>query len=302
VIVDLGLERTDHAGTVHEGDEASKTRATRRSELELVSGAARALWSLARRPGFAPIEPMFAGVAGRPGSAEGTRPRLDVYVPQGQGGPRPGVTLVHGGGFSMGSRAMKPVRFLARALVDHGFVVLACDYRLAPRATIVDQIDDVAAAVRFTREQGPQFGVDQRRRFVVGFSAGATLALLAAERATLGIAGITSVFGLYDFAELDGVLGGWFRRRVLGDDTPATALRHSILGSGGPAVPLTLLHGMSDTLVPHHQAVALSARRQTLGLPVRLHLYPNAQHAFFNDPSSPAAAAGLRDLMASLGA
>jgi len=40
---------------------------------------------------------------------------------------------VHGGGFTVGSRAMKPMRLLATACRRAGWASLTFDYRLVPR-------------------------------------------------------------------------------------------------------------------------------------------------------------------------
>ena len=49
-------------------------------------------------------------------------------------------------------------------------------------------------------------------------------------------------------------------------------------------VPLTMLHGTEDALVPIEQARELYVSRRAQGLPVELHELEGAPHGFFNTP------------------
>ena len=55
---------------------------------------------------------------------------MDVYMPSGAG-PAPGVLVIHGGGWSGGTRS--EFSGLSRYLATRGYVVASLDYRLAPR-------------------------------------------------------------------------------------------------------------------------------------------------------------------------
>ena len=61
-------------------------------------------------------------------------------------------------------------------------------------------------------------------------------------------------------------------------------------------LPLLLLHGSNDGLVPVEQARQLAAEREGLGLSTRLVIYEGAPHGFFNTPS-PTADVGVRELI-----
>src|SRR5690606_24657302 len=108
-----------------------------------VGALARTLLDLAR-----PVATPIAG-PDRRGVALGPRgPRADLYLPRGAG-PHASVLLVHGGAFLIGSRAMRPVRFLADRLRAAGFAVAATDYRLLLRGArdLDAQVADVRAAL-----------------------------------------------------------------------------------------------------------------------------------------------------------
>lgn len=96
------------------------------------------------------------------------RCRLDVYHPTDRTG-RYVVVWFHGGGLTGGER------FIPSQLTDKGLVVVAVNYRLMPRATIDDCIDDAAAAVAWTFRNIEQYGGDTDKIIVSGHSAGGYL-------------------------------------------------------------------------------------------------------------------------------
>ena len=92
---------------------------------------------------------------------------------------RPCVMWIHGGGLIFGSRTISPRPFLARMLVDRGFVVVSIDHRLAPETKLPSIVEDAEDAWRWIHESGPElFGADPRRVCAAGASAGAYLALI----------------------------------------------------------------------------------------------------------------------------
>ena len=56
--------------------------------------------------------------------------KLDLCRPQGATSPRPGVILIHGGGWSAGDK--RDFDQVCMYLATHGFVAATVDYRLAP--------------------------------------------------------------------------------------------------------------------------------------------------------------------------
>jgi acetyl esterase/lipase len=103
--------------------------------------------------------------------------RLDAYLPGGTTA-RPGVVVVHGGGWTAGSK--DSVDAYAMRLADHGWDAFAVDYRLAPRNRYPAAVEDVRAALGWLDSHATKFGLDPRRLALLGFSAGGNLALEAA--------------------------------------------------------------------------------------------------------------------------
>lgn len=114
-----------------------------------------------------------------PGPA-GAQP-LRIYIPDGAG-PLPVVVYFHGGGFVGGGLSVvdEPVRVLANAV---GAIIVAASYRLAPEHKFPAATDDTFAALRWAAEHAAEFGGDPTRIAVMGDSAGAGLAAVAAQRA-----------------------------------------------------------------------------------------------------------------------
>jgi acetyl esterase/lipase len=204
--------------------------------------------------------------------------------------------LVHGGGFVIGSRRMKAMRFLSSRLVAAGLTVASVDYRLIFRGgRLAEALDDVTAAFDFWRTRAAGTGLDSDRVSLVGLSAGGALAYLAASREP-AVHRLACCFGAYEIEHIDGPLGRLippllFRTRDR-DQWTAGSPAHV----AQPAMPTLLLHGTDDGLIPVQQAERLAATREAQRLPTRLVVYPGAPHGFFNMPST-AAEEGARELI-----
>ncbi len=75
----------------------------------------------------------------------------------------------HGGGLTGGQK------FIPAVLMDHGYVVVAPNYRLIPDVTVTECIDDAAEAVAWVINNIDQYGGDPTKVFVSGHSAGGFL-------------------------------------------------------------------------------------------------------------------------------
>ena len=134
-------------------------RAAMRAQVPLVSGP---LAEIARvedhaLPGGAPVR---------------------VYTPAGAG-PFAGIVYFHGGGFVIGDLDTHDP--LCRQIAARtGAVVCAVDYRRGPEHPFPAAIDDALAAAKWFLARAAALGVDPDRLFVMGDSAGGTLATVTA--------------------------------------------------------------------------------------------------------------------------
>jgi len=114
----------------------------------------------------------------------GTDPaqKMDVYLPTGFTGLRPGVELIHGGGWQAGDKGFYAP--LGRALAARGFVAFSVNYRLTPAAHFPAQADDVQQATRWVRAHAGEYRLDPARLGALGDSAGGHLSLILGTRDT----------------------------------------------------------------------------------------------------------------------
>lgn len=104
----------------------------------------------------------------------------DLYLPRERRRGGPLVVAVHGGQWRFGSRAEWRDSLIVDELTRRGIAVLAVEYRLSIQAPWPAQIDDVRAAVRWARREGPRWSLSGSRIGLLGTSAGGHLASLAA--------------------------------------------------------------------------------------------------------------------------
>lgn len=96
------------------------------------------------------------------------RCKLDVYYPEGAKGC-PVVVWFHAGGLTSGEK------YIPMQLQESGLVVVAVNYRLIPKVSLGECIDDAAEAVAWVFAEVEKFGGDIRKIFVSGHSAGGYL-------------------------------------------------------------------------------------------------------------------------------
>jgi len=101
--------------------------------------------------------------------------QCDVYMPQGRG-PFPGMLIVHGGAWRIGSRVQ--LASIANEFAMHGYTAVAISYRLAPQDKFPAQIHDCQAAVRWMRSHAKDLKIDPDRIGGFGYSAGGHLVAL----------------------------------------------------------------------------------------------------------------------------
>jgi acetyl esterase len=133
-------------------------------------------------PGIETLEVEDRLVAGWEGDPEVA---VRVYRPRSRSGAAPGVLLIHGGGFVLGSVEGEHAR-AATTAIHTGAVVVSVEYRLAPEHPFPAGLHDCYSALVFLTSSAGDLGVDAARVALVGSSAGgglaAATALLARDR------------------------------------------------------------------------------------------------------------------------
>jgi acetyl esterase/lipase len=204
----------------------------------------------------------------------------DLYRPIGAG-PFPAVLLIHGGSWQRGSRS-EMVKF-ARRFAGAGYAVFNVDYRLAPEHRYPAQLDDVRAAFAWLHAHARSLAVDPDRIAVMGYSAGAHLALLLGlaevegaprPRAVVAGAAPSDLTAYPNSPVLAALIGG---SGAALPDRYADASPVSHVSPGDP--PVLLYHGALDGLVDVEQSRRLLEKLHSVGVPAQLLEEPWAGHA-----------------------
>ena len=100
-------------------------------------------------------------------------------IPEGSG-PFAAVILVHGGGWSNGSKQAEFIKPLFPVLDGSGLAWFSIDYRPSPKYRHPAAAEDVEQAIRYVKNHAREFRVDPNRLALMGESAGGHLVALVA--------------------------------------------------------------------------------------------------------------------------
>ena len=220
-----------------------------------------------------------------------------VYTPGDRGTEAlPAILHTHGGGLVSGSAQMSDPNSRAYA-VEMNCVVVSVNYRLAPETRFPGAIEDCYAALVWLHGAADELGVDPSRIMVAGESAGASLAaalcLLARDRK-----GPQPCFQYLAEPMLDHRSAasdhphtghfGWTRAHnrfgwdcLLGDADRSTVSPYAspAMAKDLAGLPPAFIHiGAIDLFL--EESLEYTRRLSRAGVPVELHVWPGAFHAF----------------------
>lgn len=214
--------------------------------------------------------------------------QLDFYRAKGIADGAPLVVFLHGGGWVKGHRSdMLPL------IIDfsrRGYITATVSYRLGPYPNCVYDVSD---AVTWLYEHGDTYGYDPDRIALVGASAGAHLAMMAAYRwkekinpdtvsAPRRIKAVINIFGpvdlTTDFATRQPLANSFIGRPFA--EAPEVWKEASPIQYVDKAAPPTMIiQGTSDELVPNDQADILKEKLNSVGVPCVDYRFPLWPHA-----------------------
>ena len=239
-----------------------------------------------------------------------TELKLDVYLPpENTANNGAGVIVVHGGSWNGGTRNDFPQ--WNRRLVEQGYTVFDVDYRIAPQPNYLTATGDVKCAVRWVKEHAAEFKIAPERIALLGRSAGAHLALLAAfsagdarlpaacqnaekmeksenVRAVVLLYAPIELLWAYDNpANLLVIDGPTTLSRFLGGSPHESAEIRERFVLASPAAhvsadspPTLLVHGGQDQLVRVENMYFLADKLKQANVPHKTIYLPYAQHGF----------------------
>ena len=223
--------------------------------------------------------------------------KLDLYLPANRTTTDTKVLMfIHGGSWNAGDKADfdTAVPFLRPQLQDYALVNI--NYRLANSGNsstqFPAQINDVQAAVDFITSKASEYKINPNKIVLLGFSAGAHLALLQAYKNNSSgrIKAVIDLFGPTDLVTL-------FNNHpfppasqpVLVNFLGATPTSNPIIyRDASPinfvtnqSVPTQIFHGALDFVVPISQSNALKSKLEASNVKVEMVVYPTEDHGWF---------------------
>ncbi|MGH9033483.1 MAG: alpha/beta hydrolase fold domain-containing protein, partial [Acidimicrobiia bacterium] len=201
----------------------------------------------------------------------GRRHRLDVYRPRAGVEHAPVLLQIHGGAWVIGDKGQQGLPLMLH-LAARGWVCVANNYRLSPRAKFPEHLVDCKLALAWVRQHIAEYGGNPDFVVVTGGSAGGHLASLVAltrndrafqpgfEGVDTSVSACVPFYGVYDLADVfEGRRGPArashrFERMLMGttveDDRAAFEQASPIHHVSDDDPPFFVIHGANDNLVP----------------------------------------------------
>jgi acetyl esterase/lipase len=217
----------------------------------------------------------------------------DLYLPADGRHSAPVLVMVPGGGWTSADRS--GLAALATALADSGVAVVNATYRTAPATTFPGPVGDIVCAADYGAATAARAGVTPSRLVLLGHSAGAHLAMLAALAPAhfrsgcpwpaRDIDGVVGLAGPYDLRPIADAVQPLFgatpaqRPELWREGTPSTWA-----STRSPSPAVLLVHGEQDEVLPASQSKDFAAVLEGAGHRVELDLVPGATHGTIYRP------------------
>jgi len=235
------------------------------------------------------------------------RHRLDIYHRRDLAPGAPILLQIHGGAWMIGDKRTQG-RPLIHHLARRGWLCIAINYSLSPKATWPEHLIDCKRALAWIRAHASEYGGDPSFVVATGGSAGGHLAAMVGltandpalqpgfEEVDTTVAAFVAFYGVFDWTDRQGVRGKRdlmrprlerFIVKADRDHEPEVFDRASPMSRcEGPIPPAMILHGKKDTLAPVQEAQAFASRLQEFSEePVVYVEFAGAHHAFDVFPS-----------------
>ena len=226
---------------------------------------------------------------------QGREEKLDLYLPATAPRPgekRPGIVIIHGGGWTGGDKGAKREINIGSTLASHGYVCASINYALATRGhpTWPTNLHDCKRAVRWLRENAEKYRIDPEHIGAIGGSAGGHLtAMLALTGPEDGLdpaddpglsCRVQAAVPMYPHMaasmDRDHVMLPGTRSEVPDLYRRATPINY--VTKDDP--PMLILHGTADTTTPLSQSVRLATKLEEVGVEHQLVILQGAKHSF----------------------
>jgi acetyl esterase/lipase len=214
---------------------------------------------------------------------------MDFYPSQIPGN-RPCVIVVHGGSWAGGDSKQLPE--LNSDLAAKGYNVAAINYRMAPKWQTPAPVEDIQNAIAYCKQHAIELHIDTSRFVLLGRSAGAQIALLAAYTIhEPNLKGVIDFYGPSDMVWGYSIPSSrWIMnsRKVMNDyvggtykEVPQKYFNCSpVEFVTKTSVPTLMIHGMNDVLVSPLHDERLIKKLKPAGVKYYFLKLPWATHGF----------------------
>ena len=193
--------------------------------------------------------------------------KLDIYQEKNNTALKPLIIFIHGGAWKKGDKQDYWGYFIPYA--EKGYITATIQYRFAGVAKYPAQINDVEDAIVWLIKNAETYNIDTNKIALVGGSAGAHLALLAAySKPYLNIKGIVNLYGPADLTteyainapSINYLIGKSYK------EAPELYAEASPVNYISSSIPPTLtFQGTLDELVPYSQSDNLDKKIKEAG-------------------------------------
>ncbi|OLY91948.1 hypothetical protein BUE76_08610 [Cnuella takakiae] len=227
-----------------------------------------------------------------------TAQRFDVYLPANRSASTtPVVFLVHGGSWSQGHRSDFGFYIDSFKKRLPNYAIVNIGYRLVKSTATVFPVQeqDVKAAVEQVAANAGQYGISMDKAAIMGYSAGAHLAMLQAYKNTspVRMKAVIDMFGPTDLTVMYNQPWNALVPMVLQGVTGTTPQANATLyQQSSPATfvtsqttPTLILQGDADPIVDKSQSDLLEAKLRVAGVAMEYKVYPGKGHGWFDIPT-----------------
>lgn len=214
---------------------------------------------------------------------------FDLYQAKADGEKaRPLIIWMHGGGFKLGTKRAKAVRFFSQNFAQRGYVCASINYRLSKENPLLHfdallrasyyATQDAKRAVIYFRANAAKYGIDPDKIILAGNSAGGFMALDAAYAKN------------EDFGRMANITDDEIKKSGLPTEPLLAVVNYwggiyNLAWLKNSRTPIISVHGSEDGLVPitHkdaplHGSLDIQRRADELHIPNTLKIYEGYSH------------------------
>ena len=216
---------------------------------------------------------------------------LDLYRPDGEGGPSPVLLALHGGRGDKSEMAG-----LATHFAELGYAVVSANFRESPQSKYPGPVQDAFCALAWIHANADTHNLDPDRIFALGFSLGGTFAAMLGTvddpslymqecphslPSSNWVQGVVTFTGVFDLAGSSGPLLAYYVDYVgaLPEEDPTLWAEASPVGwLDGREPPFLLIHGELDGNIDPSHSAGFAAALEKAAVPVGLLIIPGKGH------------------------